>query len=92
MMTSDDPDQVMIQIQWWSKSSDDPDLVMMPHDYLDPVMMFHDDPDRVMIQIQSSDVDPDREMIQIQWQWIEDEDELKTQNTRDADDEMIRLI
>ena len=31
--------------------------------------------------------DPDQEMIQIQW--LEDEDDLKTQKTWDADDEMI---
>ena len=50
MMTSDDPDRVMIQIQWWSRSSD-----------VDPAEMIQikwwsrssdDDLDRVMIQIQ----------------------------------------
>ena len=45
-----------------------------------------------MIQIQSSDVNADREMIQIQWSWLEDEDDLKTQKTQYAYDEMIQLI
>ena len=49
----------MIQIQWWSRSSDDPDPVMMNQkwwsrssDDPDPVMMTSDDPDPVMIYIQ----------------------------------------
>ena len=49
---------------------------MMPSDDPDPVMMSHDDPDREMIQIR----------------WLEDEDDLKTQKTWDADDEMIQLM
>ena len=51
---------MMIQIEWWSRSSsDDLDQVMIQiqwcwsrsRDDLDPVMMSHDDPDREMIQI-----------------------------------------
>ena len=95
-MTRDDPDRAMIHIQlwwlqeiqiqqWWSRSSDDPDLVQWwwsrSSDDPDPVMIFYNDPDpnpdRMMIQIQFYD-DPDREMIQIQmtWSWrrLEDED------------------
>ena len=49
---------------------------MIASDDPDPVMMFHDDLDREMIQIR----------------WLEDEDDLKTQKTWDADDEMIQLI
>ena len=76
---------MMIQIEWWSKSSDDdPDRVMIQiqwcwsksRDDLDPVMMSHDDPDREMIQIR----------------WLEDEDDLKTQKTWDAGDKMIQLM
>ena len=52
MMPIDDPDLVMMIQQWWSRSSDDPNLVMMPGDDLDPVMMSHDDLDQEMIQIQ----------------------------------------
>ena len=49
-------------------------------------MMTSDDPDPVMM----SHGDPDQEMIQI-W-WPEDEDDFKTQKTRDADDETIQLL
>ena len=81
MMTPRDPDPaVMIQIEWWSRSSterwsrssDDPDPVQWcwsrSSDDLDPVMPFYDDPDREMIQIQMT------------WRrrWLEDEDDLKT--------------
>ena len=53
MMPNDDLDRVMmIQIQWWWSSSDDPDPVMISSDDPDPMMMPHDDPDQVMIQIQ----------------------------------------
>ena len=74
----------MIQIQ----SSDvDPDRVMIQ------IQSSDVDLDRVMIQIQSSDDDPDQEMIQIRrWRWLEDEDDLKTQKTWDANDEKIQLI
>ena len=75
---------MMIQ-QWWSRSSDGPDLVMMSHDDLDPVMMIEewlsrssDDPNLVMMFHD----DPDREMIQIWWwRWLEYKDELKTKMT-----------
>ena len=49
MMPNDDLDLVMMIQQWWSRSSDDPDLVMIASDDPDPMMMPHDDPDRVMI-------------------------------------------
>ena len=46
---------VMIQIEWWSRSSNDDLAVMIQiqssDDDPDPVMMFYDDPDREMIQI-----------------------------------------
>ena len=59
-------------VQWWSRSSDDPDPVMISNVDPDPVMMSSDDPDLVMmIQIEwwsrSSDDDPDQVMIHIQW-------------------------
>ena len=71
--------------QWWSRSSDDLDPVMMIQQWWsrsindpDLVMMPSDDPDLVMMP---SD-DPDRVMIQIRWwRWLEDEDELKMKNT-----------
>ena len=80
MIPSDDLDRVMmIQIQWWwSRSSEDPDPVMIPHDDLDPMMMTSDDPDRVMM----SHDDPDSKI----------DDDLKTQKTWDADDEMIQFM
>ena len=61
--------------QWWSRSSYDPDPVMMSPRW----SRSSDDPDpEVMIQIEwwsrSSDDDPNRVMIQIQvkmtWRWI----------------------
>ena len=61
---------VMIQIKWWSRSSDDSQQWSRSSDDRDPVMMIQqwwsrssDDWDPVMT---ASD-DPDREMIQIQW-------------------------
>ena len=50
---------VMMIHQKWSRSSDDPDLVMMPSDDPDLVMMSSDDLDLV---IMASD-DPNRVMI-----------------------------
>ena len=69
---------MMIQIEWWSRfSDDDPDLVMMSID----------DPDRIWSRY--SDDDPDRVIIQIQWWWSKssddpylDEDDLKMKVTR----------
>ena len=89
MMPSDDPDRVMMIQQKWSRSSDDPDPVMMPSDDPDPVMMLSDDLDPVMIQIQWWCL----VMIQIEW-WSKskDEDDLNMKMTwrlrrlEDADD------
>ena len=68
-MASDDRYLVMmIQIEWWSRSSDDDRWWSRSSDDPDLVMMSHDDPDS------------------------ENEDDLKTQKTWDADDEMIQLI
>ena len=70
--SSDDLDPaVMIQIEWWSRSSDD-DLVMIQiqwwwsksSDDLDPVMM---------IQIEW--------WSRSRWRWLEDEDDLKLKMT-----------
>ena len=56
MMTKEDPDRAMIQIQlWW--------LWEIQIDWWS--ISGSDDLDQVMIQIQSSDDDPDRVMIQI---------------------------
>ena len=78
--SNDDPDRVMIQIQqWWSRSSDDPDPVMMSS---------YDDLDRVMIQIQWWCLVM---MIQIQKRrWHEDKDDLKTRWLGDVDDKKIQ--
>ena len=66
----DDPDRVMIQIQqWWSKSSDDPDPVMMSSDDPDLVMMYSDDPDPKM-------------KMTWRWRWLEDADDGMIQRRR----------
>ena len=97
--SSDDPDLVMMIQQWWSRSSDDPDTVQWcrsrSRDDPDPVMMFYVDPDREMIQIQwrcPMMIEIERWSRFKEWRWLEDEYDLKTQKTWDADDEMIQLI
>ena len=80
----------MIQIEWWSRSSDDPYWVMIQIQWW---WSSSDDPDQVMIQIQwwwsrSSDVDPDPwwcpMMIQIErwsrfkeWRLLEDSEDSR---------------
>ena len=65
----DDPNQVMIQIQWWC-------LVMIQIQWWWPVMI------QIEWWSRSSD-DPDLNMKMTWiWRWLEDEDDLKMQMTR----------
>ena len=61
---------MMIQIKWWSRSSDDDQWWSKSSDDPDPVMMSHDDPDQEMIQIQR---------MNMTWRrrWLEDSEDLR---------------
>ena len=61
---------VMMIQQWWSRSRDDPNLVMMPQKWS---RSSDDDPDQVMIQIQMK--------MTWRWRWLEDEYDLKMKIT-----------
>ena len=87
MMCSDDPNWVMIQIQWWSRSSDDVQWWSRSNDDVQWWSKSNDDLDPVMIQIQwwwfrSSD-DPDPKMkMTWRWRWLEyDENSMMTDDT-----------
>ena len=82
----------MIQIKWWSRSSDDLDRVMIHIQWWCLMMIqikwwYRSSDDVPWWSISRDDPDlvmmfhdhPDREMIQI-W-WLEDEDDLKTKMT-----------
>ena len=91
MMTSGDPDRVMIQIQqWWSRSSDDPDPVQWwwsrLSDDLDSVMMIQIEwwsrscDDVLWWSRSRDDPDPDDLKMKMNWRWriLDDRDDLKT--------------
>ena len=61
----------MIQTWWWSRSSDDPDLMVIQRWWS---RSSDDDLDRVIIQIQMK--------MNWRWRWPEDEHDLNMQMTR----------
>ena len=77
-----DPDQVTIQLWWWSRSSDDLDVMMIQTWWRS---RLSDDPDVMMIQQwwanSHDDADP---LMKKNWRrrWLEDKEDLKMKMTR----------
>ena len=85
----------MIQIDWWSRYSDDSQWWYRLSDDRDLVMIVSDDIDRVMIKVQwwwSSSDDLDQVIIEIQW-WskLRDDPDLVMMPHDDPDREMIQI-